>query len=127
MVRGVLGIGKTVLLAVLADQQRWLFIPCKRLTTLEILNDATNALYRKLGKVPIGFTDIGQAQRAFAHVASECTDATIVLDDVRDLQALDRLTQFPELTEEKILRAALAILLNFPPGTLHLRDLALIA
>lgn len=90
VVRGILGIGKTVLLAALADQQGWLFIPCKRLTALEILNDATNALYRKLDKVPIGFTDIGQVRRAFAHVASECTNATIVLDDVQDLQALEQ-------------------------------------
>lgn len=89
-VHGVLGIGKTVLLAALADQQGWLFVPCKRLTTLEILNDATNALRRRLGKAPIGFTDIGQAQRAFAHVTSEGANATIVLDDVQDLQALEQ-------------------------------------
>ncbi len=89
IVIGPLGIGKTVFLATLANQQEWVFVQCGERTPREILVDATNGIRAKLGLDQIAYTQIEEAKSALKASWQALGSVTLVLDDVRTEEVAD--------------------------------------
>ena len=91
IITGPLGSGKTVLLSALSKARDWAFVECGEKTPQEVLSDAANAVRALRCEPAEAFLLPTEAQSALREVWRDHESVTLVLDDLRNEQALDQI------------------------------------
>ena len=118
VITGPLGAGKTVLLSALSKARGWAFVECGEKTPQEVLSDAANAVRALRCEPTEAFLLPSEAQSALRQVWMDRDSVTLVLDDVRNEQALDQIRSVTPVSNSHRLifssREGIQI-----PGTVH--------
>ena len=91
LVTGPLGSGKTVFVSALSSEQGWAFVECGENTPHEVLTDAANAIRCSLDLPAKAFVGSSDAASALQVAWETSQFVTLVLDDVRDQETVDRI------------------------------------
>ena len=90
LLNGPLGSGKTVFLSTLSSSRKWAFVECGEKAPQEVLGEAANAVRRLLELPATAFLLPRDAQAALQAAWKASQSVTLVLDDVRNTEALDQ-------------------------------------
>jgi len=86
MVTGPLGIGKSVFISILAEEQGWAYAQCGGRSSVEILSDAANTVRRVVGLPIKSYLQTDEARKSLYAAWNACSHVTLVLEDVREVE-----------------------------------------